>query len=440
MKSIYEKITLILIIGFVLQIALFGVFYKHVVVNHVIAEINQQEEMRHEILQQVSVVVQKNMYNSNGVQQVLDSFAKKYKVEFQIKNMQEEVVYKSSNVYSANTTTIQEMENIKNGSKLQYVLYGHFPERISGSNMHQDKTRIFIGTIILLLFFVISYFIYRILADPLKKLGKAINAVEYGNTIVKIPYNGDDEFGMLCRSLENMGERLKKSEKLQIDMLQALSHDLKTPLTSIMGYSKRLLEEKVPEQRIHTYNDTIYRKAIELKSLLEELEEYSYIDAENKYKKINVNLDVYFNDMCEEIKREVESKGGSFQCDKNFESHISISIDVNKMKRVFMNIVTNSLKYAGTTCNISLKGFCSEDKVYFEFCDDGEGVPEEQIKRIFDRFYRVDSSRNREKGGTGLGLAICKNIVVGHGGEIYADNIENIGFKIVIVLPLLGLQ
>ena len=130
-----------------------------------------------------------------------------------------------------------------------------------------------------------------------------------------------------------------------------------------------------------------------------------------------------FKNISLEFKMEAESKGAIFNYSNMIDKNLIVNFDVNKIRRVFMNLVQNSLKYAGDSCIINITGISDDKILRFEINDNGEGVPEEHINKIFDRFYRVDSSRSREKGGTGLGLAICKDIVENHGGEIRAINL-----------------
>jgi signal transduction histidine kinase len=150
--------------------------------------------------------------------------------------------------------------------------------------------------------------------------------------------------------------------------------------------------------------------------------------------KISVND--YFNDICEELKLEVEGSCCTFKYNNTLKQDYIINIDVFKLKRVFTNIFNNSIKYAGDNCFI----FCLCKKVnrdiVFELSDNGNGVPEEQLTKIFDRFYRIDTSRSRENGGTGLGLAICKDIISNHGGKIGAENNEIEGLKIWFSVPI----
>ena len=437
MKSIYHRITIVLFLGFIIQIVLVGTFYRQVLVRHVISEINQQENKRQSILQEAMGLTQKYQTRADKLGTALEECSKKYDVNFVVKNIDGDSIYTASNEIKKQKT-IEEQGYVRDGGRTAYIVYGYFPAKITNIevNIGQKRLRAIITLIMLILGILTLFSVYRILANPLKKLSKAINNLSYGNTLIEIPYQGDDEFGLLCRNFENMGRRLKKSEDNQQELLQAISHDINTPLTSIVGYSKRLLEDKVEEGRKKEYYETIYRRANDLKNITEELEDYGNINQESKYNKTLVQCNQYLNKLIEEIKLEVEYKGSNLKYINSIDDNVYIKIDINKLKRVFWNIVENSLKYAGERSVINIECKKEGNFVKFEIYDNGIGVAEEQLNRIFDRFYRVDTSRSRDKGGTGLGLAICKDIINKHSGYIGAFNREQNGLCVWFTIPV----
>lgn len=433
MKTIYQKIALVLGLGFLIQIISFALFYRHIVADRVISEINYQENKRQSIMQQAIDSVQKSHKKPDKLEKVMEQISQKYNVNFTVKDNQGNIIFSSKQPEKVDNS-IEKNGFVEISGQVSYIIYGYFPARISNGDfdVQGQSVRILIIMIILLVSVIILVIIYRFITNPLKNLSKAVNNIQYGNTLVEIPYYGEDELGLLCRNFEEMGKRLKKSEDNQQELIQAISHDVKTPLTSIIGYSKRLTEEKVKEEKKMNYYEIIYKKATDLKLLLEELEDYSSINSSSKYKKELVSCSEMFENMSEELKVEAEGKGAEFNYHNTIDKNLIVNFDVNKIKRVFMNLVHNSLKYAGDNCSISIEGISEEKILRFRISDNGEGVPEEHISKIFDRFYRVDSSRSREKGGTGLGLAICKDIVGNHGGEIGAANLPQGGFSIII--------
>ncbi|MBC8059107.1 MAG: HAMP domain-containing histidine kinase [Clostridiaceae bacterium] len=436
-NSIYKKISLIFIIGFIVQFILVIIFYRQVIQNKIIAEVYNQSTNRSTIMQEIATDFQKYPNRPAKIQQTIDKYSKNNKVFITITDLEDTVLY-SSTTKSVNKNNIKEQVFIKLGARKSFIINGEFPPKINLIK-NADKT-ITTRRVLILIIFTVSLvtciLIYKILANPIKKISKAIKSIDYGNTLIEIPYDKEDELGLLCRNFEDMGKRLKKSEETQQDLIQAMSHDVKTPLTSIIGYSKRLLEGKVKEDKQNEYYDTIYRKANDLKQLLTELEDYSNVNSGIKYDTVKVNCNNYLNELCTNLKPEILEKKCSFEFITEVEASTNINIDVYKLNRVFNNLIQNSIKYAGESCLIQIK--CSEDKDYvkFEVTDSGEGVPENELQRIFDKFHRIDTSRSRETGGTGLGLAICKDIVNHMGGKISAKNLKDYGFSIIFIIPI----
>jgi signal transduction histidine kinase len=435
-KSIYQKIGLLFITGFIIQFILVVIFYRQVIQNKIISEVYNQENNRATIMQEIATDFQQFPNRPLKIQQVIDKYSKNYNIIITIKDLEDKVLY-ASNVKQNNKNYIREQVLIKLGNKKTYIINGEFPPKINFIK-NADKTntaRRVLVSIIFIVSLITCILIYRILANPIKKISKAINSMNYGNTLIEIPYNKYDELGLLCRNFEDMGKRLKKSEETQQDLIKALSHDIKTPLTSIIGYSKRLLDGKVKDDKQSEYHEIIYRKANDLKQLLTELEDYSNVSAEIKYNTTLINCNTYFNEICTNIKNEIVDKKCTLEFLTEIDNSININIDDNKLNRVFYNIIQNSIKYAGEECIIKIK--CSEDRDYvkFEISDSGDGVPEEELERIFDKFHRIDTSRSRQTGGTGLGLAICKDIINHLGGKIFARNLKDYGFSIIFMIP-----
>lgn len=435
MKSIYQKITFVLILGFVIQIILVGVFYKQVALKRIITDINDQGTERNAIMQEAVSGVQKFNNKPEKIKTFLDSFSKKNSNGFIVKNEQGEIIYTSKKYL--NNNSIEEQGYVKVQGKITYTVHGYFPEKLNiRPNIKQARERILTVVVLFFVSIGILLIIYKTITGPLKKLGNAINDLNYGNTLVDIPYYGEDELGLLCRNVESMGKRLRKSEKNQQELIQAISHDVKTPLTSIVGYSKRILDEKVTIDKKKEYIEIINRKANDLRVLLEELDEYANINSENKYNKINTNCKSHFEEVCSELQFELKQKGSELTYSYFAMENCNVYMDSKKIKRVFINIVENSIKYVGEKCNVQITASFKEKEIIYRICDNGQGVPEDQISRIFDRFYRVDLSRNREKGGTGLGLAICKEIIEKHKGVIGAELNPLGGLCIWFTLPV----
>lgn len=438
MKSIYKKITLILTLGFMIQISLIAIFYKHFVLNSVINQINKQESYRQEILDDGIKICSKYKKSSEKLSLEMNAFSEKNKVKFIFKDVYGNTLYANTKE-DDDESMIREQGYIKVSGNILYIVQCYFKPRVyTAWNQKERLTRGLIVFFIILLMASCLYLIYRTLTKPIKNLSRAIKNINYGNTIFKIPYKSEDEFGLLCRNFEEMGIRLKESEESQRQLILAMSHDIKTPLTSIMGYSKRLMEGKVHEERKQDYYETIYRKSIDLRSLINELDEYANINGENKYSFKKIPLEEYYNKIVSELKNDLSYNNMKLTY-KEFVNDTGnntyIYVDERQIKRIFNNIIENSFKYAGEDCTIFLSARAYDKTCEFIIKDDGPGVPKEQIGKIFERFYRLDTSRSREKGGTGLGLSICKEIIQKNNGTIEAINSDE-GLCIKITIPL----
>lgn len=279
---------------------------------------------------------------------------------------------------------------------------------------------------------------------PVSKLSKTANKIRKGELSEPVGKADVEEFEELFITFDLMRKELKANidknityENNRREMLAGMSHDLKTPLTVIQGYSKALIDGVVKDkEQIDKYIQIINRKSIEMESLINQLSIFSKL--ENKafvfnYEKFN--LDTFLREFITLSKTEYLNKKIVFIY-ANIHRDINVNIDVMQMNRVFENLFTNSVKYNDNNkvkIKINVKSI-NEKEVQISFSDNGIGVPEENINNIFENFYRVDESRSAEIEGNGLGLAICKSIVEAHNGKIEASSDKHL--EIRITLPI----
>lgn len=245
-----------------------------------------------------------------------------------------------------------------------------------------------------------------------------------------------DSVNSLVDSVISSMEEERALKQSKDDLITNVSHDLRTPLTSIIGYL-RLIEDRQfkNEDDILKYTHTAYLKSIQMKSLVEDLFEYTKVSQSNPHLTINtINVDSMLQQLAASF--ELEAKQKHFvitsQCTPK---DLEITGDAEKIGRVFNNLITNALKYGNGGKNIFLSAKQINDTVIFEVANDGEKVPAEALGKLFDRFYRVEGSRSKATGGTGLGLAIAQSIVEMHNGTIEAHS-NNKRTSFVIQLPL----
>jgi signal transduction histidine kinase len=439
MKSINAKITIILIIGLLCQVLLSGTFYQLALTKKIIYEINTNANTREKMLNDVSMDIEKFGNNLPRIQSFLLRYSQDNSIDFMLKDIEGNIKYVTT--YTINMSKkIEGRGVIEFKNKPTYLVYAYFPTKIENllASVQGNDTKLLLALIVGVIAIIISFIIYLIIGAPLKKLRNAMGDIDYGNTEVTIPYIANDEIGLLCRNIEEMGRRLKKSENNQNQLIQAISHDLKTPLTSVLGYINRLNDGKVTtDEKRREYYEIVKRKAYDLKYLIDELEDFSKLFKDDKNTTERVDINKFFHDIAFELEHEALQRGREFSYTNKININASFIIDEAKLRRVFTNVVGNSLKYAGETAKISMECFIQNKKVFFQICDNGVGVEESELDKIFNRFYRVETSRSRDMGGTGLGLAICRDIIEAHGGEIYARNHEMGGLCIEFNIPLI---
>lgn len=304
-----------------------------------------------------------------------------------------------------------------------------------------------IVSIVVILIFtacMLSAWIHTSLMKPIKKLQIATQNIKEGNLDFTIEVEGNDEIGELCKDFEEMRQRLKESteEKMRAEqesktLISNIAHDLKTPITAVKGYAEGILDgvADTTEKR-EKYLKTIYNKASEMDTLINELTLYSKIDTNRiPYNFAKLNVSDYFNDCIEELGLDLEAKNVGLAYFNYTDEDTVIIADPEQLRRVINNIVGNSCKYFDKQkglINIRIKDV--GDFIQVEIEDNGRGIAARDLPYIFDRFYRTDASRNSATGGSGIGLSIVKKIIEDHGGKIWATSKETIGTVMYFVI------
>ena len=276
------------------------------------------------------------------------------------------------------------------------------------------------------------------IVKPIMRLKLAAQNIQEGNLDFELPveYSGDEiasltkDFEEMRIILKNNAEEKIKAESEEKELIRNISHDLKTPLTAIKGYVEGLLDgvADTPEKR-EKYLKTIYNRASDMDKLIDELTMYSRIDMNRvPYTFTKIDINHYMEDCCEEIGLELETKGISMEYHNFSNEEQYVMIDIEQMKRVINNIISNSVKYMSDRKGmIRIELFNDGDYALIRIEDNGKGISPEDLKHVFERFFRADSSRNSKQGGSGIGLAIVKKVIEEHGGMIWAESKEGIG-------------
>lgn len=291
---------------------------------------------------------------------------------------------------------------------------------------------------------LITAWINKDVYKPLKELSMAMQHIAEGDFDYRMTEVREDEMGKLFENYEQMRLQLKENEeekaqneKKSKELVSNISHDLKTPITSIKGYVEGIMDgvADTPE-KMDKYIKTIYNKANDMDRLINELTTYSGIDS-NKiaYHFLILNVSDYFSDCVEEVGLDLESKNIRLNFTNLVSADTCVVADPEQLKKVINNIISNSVKYMGHDNGvIDIRILDEGESIKIEIEDDGKGIAAKDIGNIFERFYRTDSSRNSLQGGSGIGLSIVKKIIEDHGGYVWATSKEGEGTCMHFVL------
>jgi signal transduction histidine kinase len=264
----------------------------------------------------------------------------------------------------------------------------------------------------------------------ISRISDAMQSISEGDLNITVDIEGDDEFSVMAASLNKMVEDLRglmdkerEAERTKNELITNIAHDLRTPLTSIIGYLELLSgETKLDPEVQKNYIGIAYVKTKRLEKLIEDLFGFTKLN----YGKISMHVakvDVVklLSQLLEEFYPSFVDKNLSYELQSNVPAQM-ISADGNLLARLFDNLINNAIKYGADGKRILVKVHGSEELVTIQVINYGYVIPEEELPLIFNKFYRVEQSRSTNTGGTGLGLAIAKNIVDMHGGTIHVTS------------------
>lgn len=227
----------------------------------------------------------------------------------------------------------------------------------------------------------------------------------------------------------------KKLENMRKDFVANVSHELRTPITSIAGFAETLMETGMEDEEIReTFLKIIFEESKRMQVLIEDLLILSRLEHDKSHiNEIEVNTSEILAEVVPMIEQQAEQKNIQFSV--TAEENLIFQADSQRLKQVLINLLTNAISYTPQNGLVKLRVFESENNICFEVSDTGIGIEQQDIPRIFERFYRVDKARSRDTGGTGLGLAITKHIVEAHRGTIKVDSEINKGTTFTVQFP-----
>lgn len=282
---------------------------------------------------------------------------------------------------------------------------------------------VIMGIVLFVLYFMM---LIRKYINYLEHISKVMSNISEGNFDAKADIRFNDEFTLIAKNLNKMTQDIQQIiesergiENTKNEMIASVAHDLRTPLTSIIGYLGLVLKkDNINIDTKDKYINIAYNKSLRLQKLIEDLFTYTKFNFDDVIMKFsNMDLVKLIEQVLDEFYPNFEEFGLYYKFETNKPS-IIINADGDMLARLFANLVSNAIKYGKDGKVIRIKIIEKQNEVVVKIINYGELIPKEDLENIFDMFYRVEASRSVETGGTGLGLTIAKNIVQCHGGDI----------------------
>jgi signal transduction histidine kinase len=297
------------------------------------------------------------------------------------------------------------------------------------------------GLIALLPSVLLALLISRSISKPLQQVASAAEAIARGEAGTRAPASGPTEVRALARSFNTMADQVEATHQSQRDFVANVSHELKTPLTSIQGFSQALLDgtASTPEATARAAR-VIHQEAERMRRMVDDLLVLARFDAgQMTLARDQVELGPLLRGCIEKLTPQARAAQVTLEMDaaQQVEAQPAVTGDADRLAQVFANLIDNGIAHtsAGGTVTVTLHS-AAENVAEIAVTDTGEGIPPEALSRIFERFYQVDKARSHARSrGAGLGLAITKEIIEAHGGTIAAESVVGLGSKFTVRLP-----
>lgn len=315
-------------------------------------------------------------------------------------------------------------------NRVNEFLFGTATREILSTIFFSVLCFILFSTSMTILFIV--YLLVRRKAAYIVNICNGIKIIAEGNLDYKIELKGHDELAVLSKEINNMSLKLKNkieeeraAERLKNELITNVSHDLRTPLTALIGYIQLAADDYMTFEGKDEYAKKSLEKSKKLKVLIDDLFEYSKLESGGiKLEKARVNIIEVIEQSIGELSIKAQEREIEFS--KNYTNRkVELLVDPSKIARVFENIIENAVKYGVQGSNVNINLYTTNKSVIISFVNVVDTICGEDLEKVFNRFYRADESRNSEIPGSGLGLAISKSIVELHKGRIWAQTTDD---------------
>lgn len=418
-KISVQKGFLIFILTFIVINLLFLLFWFKFGVQSSIKQgyTDLQNELQNDIIDNINKNIRD--HNTLDAPSLFDLIAKKYNLLLIVRDSKHEIIYNNTENISDREYLTPFVVTINNNNYIVSIGKINTINTISITKKFMIFEIIFLSTITLVGLFIAN----KLLLEPIEKTVKDINNYKFG--IKPIKRDVTNEIYYLQNEFVDLTKSLEKEHNEQNRIISAISHDIKTPLTSIIGYSDLLVNKKLKKKEEKELQEKIYKKALNIKDIVSDFDDYLLSHKNRTY----IFKEVLIKDLLDNIRFEYQEdlKDKNIKLDViNKSKKQSIIIDIGKINRVFSNLIVNSIRYINDKGHITIECEDDNDYFYFKCTDNGTGVDKENINKIFEPLFTTDKSRKI----SGLGLSITKEIVEMHGGKIKAYNNKTKGLTI----------
>ena len=295
---------------------------------------------------------------------------------------------------------------------------------------------------IIQLLFVVTYLLVAVLfifysfhvRKPLHEITKGASEFANGNLSYQIPVDSENELGYLAKNLNYMADKLNRNGEYQRQFISNISHDFRSPLTSIKGYVEAMIDGTIPVEMQEKYLKIISYEAERLEKLTRGLLTLNELDIQKRM----LNIQSF------DINQVIKSTAASFEgtcTTRQILLELVLSgkelyarADIEQIQQVLYNLLSNAIKFSPDHSTITIETTEKNDKIFVSVKDHGIGIPKSSINKIWERFYKIDRSRGKDQKGTGLGLAIVKEIISAHGQHINVISTEGVGTEFIFTL------
>lgn len=274
----------------------------------------------------------------------------------------------------------------------------------------------------------------KIVYIPLVKIREGANEYAAGNLDYKIQVDSQDEMGYLSATLNYMSGELNKMEEYQRTFVANVSHDFRSPLTSIKGYLEAIIDGTIPPEMQEKYLKRVISETERLNKLTQSMLTLNSLDSKGYLSRSNFDINRVIKDTAASFEGTCSSRGITFDLTFSASTEM-VYADLGKIQQVLYNLIDNAIKFSHDNSVIYIQESVRHEKVFVSVKDTGIGIPKDNLKKIWERFYKSDLSRGKDKKGTGLGLSIVREIIQAHGENIDVISTEGVGTEFIFTLP-----